>query len=283
MKKVFVFALCCIALASCNLGKEKDADIKASQERDSLNQIIAQKDNEINEMMATFNQIEAGFRAISEAEGRVTLNRTGEGSSAQSRIQENMQFIQQTMQQNKALIEKLRQQLKGSSVKSEQLQKTLDNLTKQLETKTQEIDQLRAELAARDIHIAELDEQVTNLNENVSNLTEQNQQRQEVITTQDKELNTAWFVFGTKKELKEQHILDGGEVLKSNFNKDYFTKIDIRQWKEIKLFSRKAEMLTPHPAGSYSLDKDDKDQYVLHILDAQKFWSTSKYLVILVK
>ena len=283
MKKAFVFVLCSIALASCNLGKEKDADIKATQERDSLNQIIAQKDNEINEMMATFNQIEEGFRAISEAEGRVTLNRSGEGSSAQSRIQENMQFIQQTMQQNKVLIEKLRQQLKGSSVKSEQLQKTLDNLTKQLETKSQEIEQLRAELAARDIHIAELDQEVTHLNENVSNLTEQNQQRQEVITNQDKELNTAWFVFGTKKELKEQHIMEGGEVLKSNFNKEYFTKIDIRQWKEIKLFSRKAEMKTTHPAGSYSLDRDENDQYVLHILDPQKFWSTSKYLVILVK
>ena len=275
MKKVFVFALCCLALASCNLG-----NVKAAQERDSLNQIIAQKDNEINDMMATFNQIEEGFRAISEAEGRVTLNRSGEGSSAQSRIQENMQFIQQTMQQNKALIEKLRQQLKGSSVKSEQLQKTLDNLTKQLETKTEEIEKLRAELAARDIHIAELDQTVTHLNENVSDL---NQQRQEVITHQDKELNTAWFVFGTKKELKEQHILEGGEVLKSNFNKDYFTKIDIRQWKEIKLYSRKAEMKTPHPAGSYSLDRDANDQYVLHILDPQKFWSTSKYLVILVK
>ena len=283
MKKAFVFVLCSLALASCNLGKEKDADIKATQERDSLNQIIAQKDNEINEMMATFNQIEEGFRAISEAEGRVTLNRSGEGSSAQSRIQENMQFIQQTMQQHKVLIEKLRQQLKGSSVKSEQLQKTLDNLTKQLETKSQEIEQLRAELAARDIHIAELDQEVTHLNENVSNLTEQNQQRQEVITNQDKELNTAWFVFGTKKELKEQHIMEGGEVLKSNFNKEYFTKIDIRQWKEIKLFSRKAEMKTPHPAGSYSLDRDENDQYVLHILDPQKFWSTSKYLVILVK
>ena len=72
-------------------------------------------------------------------------------------------------------------------------------------------------------------------------------------------------------------------MLKSNFNKDYFTKIDIRQWKEIKLYSRKAEMKTPHPAGSYSLDRDANDQYVLHILDPQKFWSTSKYLVILVK
>ena len=53
MKKVFVFAMCCVALASCNLGKNSDAELRAMQERDSLNQIIAQRDNELNDMMST--------------------------------------------------------------------------------------------------------------------------------------------------------------------------------------------------------------------------------------
>jgi hypothetical protein len=42
-------------------------------------------------------------------------------------------------------------------------------------------------------------------------------------------------------------------------------------------------MLTAHPAGSYSLQQDAGKQYVLRITDPQKFWSTSKYLVVLVK
>ena len=77
--------------------------------------------------------------------------------------------------------------------------------------------------------------------------------------------------------------LDRGEVLQSNFNKEYFTKIDIRIDKEIKLYSSSAEILTNHPAGSYTLQRDAKKQYVLRITDPQAFWSTSKYLVILVK
>ena len=93
---------------------------------------------------------------------------------------------------------------------------------------------------------------------------------------------SAWFFFGTKKELKEHNILDHAEVLQSNFNKDYFTKIDIRIDKEIKLYSSSAEILTNHPAGSYTLQRDAKKQYVLCITDPQRFWSTSKYLVILV-
>ena len=89
--------------------------------------------------------------------------------------------------------------------------------------------------------------------------------------------------FKTKKELKEQRIIDGDRVLESNFNKSYFTKIDIRVEKEIKLYSKYAKILTMHPSDSYTLEKDANKQYVLRITNPQIFWSTSKYLVILVK
>ena len=71
--------------------------------------------------------------------------------------------------------------------------------------------------------------------------------------------------------------------MRSNFNKEYFTKIDIRIDKEIKLYSKSAEILTSHPASSYSLQRDANQQYVLRINDPQAFWSTSKYLVVQVK
>jgi len=103
------------------------------------------------------------------------------------------------------------------------------------------------------------------------------------LNKQDKELNSAWFVFGTRRELIEQNILNRGEVLQSYFNKDYFTKVDIRIDKEIKLYSKEARILTNHPADSYTLTQNTKKQYVLHITDPQRFWSTSKYLVIEVK
>ena len=72
-------------------------------------------------------------------------------------------------------------------------------------------------------------------------------------------------------------------MLQSNFNKNYFTKIDIRVDKEIKLYSKDAKMLTAHPASSYTLTQDNNKQYVLRITNPQVFWSTSKYLVVLVK
>ena len=108
--------------------------------------------------------------------------------------------------------------------------------------------------------------------------------RRLTVASQDKALNAAWFVFGTKSELKDQKILEKGDVLKSaDFNKDYFTQIDIRTDKEIKLYSKRAELLTTHPVGSYELVKDAKGQLTLKITNPTEFWSVSRYLVIQVK
>lgn len=283
MKKLFFVTACAMAVVSCNQDAVKKAELAATQQRDSLEQIIAQKDNEINDMMTTLSDIEEGFREITEAQNRVTIAKQGEGTNTKQRITENMQFIQEAMRQNKELINKLKQQVRESTVKGGQLKKIIDNLTQQMEVKDKQLQALREELDKKDIHIAKLDEQVADLNTNVTSLKEENTQKAQTISTQDKALNTAWFVFGTKKELKEQNILDAGEVLRSNFNKDYFTKIDIRIDKEIKLYSKSAEVLTNHPAGSYTLQRDANKQYVLRITDPQSFWHTSKYLVIQVK
>lgn len=284
MKKLLFLAigLTLITFMGCKEDR-KVADVAGFSQNDSLQKIIAQKDNEINDIMETFNQIEAGFKEINEAENRVSLMKDGEGANRRQQLVENVQFISATMKENRTLIEKLRRQLRVSSVKSDNLKKTIENLVAELEEKDNQLQQLRAELDAKNIHIAELDQTISGLNDNVTNLQTESSQKSATIQAQDKQLNTAWFVFGTKKELKEQRIIDGDRVLESNFNKSYFTKIDIRVEKEIKLYSKYAKILTMHPSDSYTLEKDANKQYVLRITNPQIFWSTSKYLVILVK
>ena len=282
MKKLLFIGLCLMAVASCRQEAPK-VDTEAVRQRDSLNQVITERDNEINDMLATFNEIEEGFREINEAQNRVSVAKQGEGATKKQLIRENVQFIQSTMRQNRELINKLQQQLRESTFKGDQLKRTIENLTQQLVEKDAELQKLRAELDAKDIHITELDEQIAGLNTNVTELKEESSQKTTTINAQDKQLNTAWFVFGTKDELKDQKILVDGKVLQSNFNRDYFTKIDIRIDKEIKLYSRSAKMLTSHPAGSYTLERNSNKHYVLRITNPQLFWSTSKYLVVLVK
>jgi len=285
MRTLMILLAAITLLTGCQQNKMQEAHRQALQhQRDSMDLIIQQKDREINDMMSTMNNVVEGFRAISEAEERVTLTRMDEGADASERIRENMQFIHQTMRQNRELINKLRNQLRQSSVKSDELRRALDNLSLQMEEKDARLAQLTAELEAKNVQIGELQEQVTDLSQNVTALQEETASKSQTILSQDKQLNTAWFVYGTKKELKEQHILEGGKVLQSdNYNRDYFTKIDIRIDKEIRLYSRSAKILTHHPASSYTLQQDANRQYILRIDDPQRFWSSSKYLVVLVK
>ena len=282
MKKLFIFAMCAMAMASCNEGAKK-AETQAQAERDSLNQVIAQKDDEINDMMTTLIDIEEGFREITEAQNRVTLAKSGEGTNTKQRIAENFQFIQSMMQQNKDLINKLKQQVRESSIKGDKLKKVIASLTEQMETKDKQITDLVEQLELKNIHIGELKYAINTLKEDAQSLQDENEAQSKTINAQDKQLNTAWFAYGTKDELKKQHILESGKVLQANFNKEYFTKIDIRVDKEIKLYSKSAKLLTTHPASAYTLQQDANKQYVLRITDPQAFWSTSKYLVVQVK
>ena len=282
MKKLCIFAMCAMVMASCNEGAKK-AEAQARAERDSLNQVIAQKDDEINDMMTTLIDIEEGFREITEAQSRVTLAKSGEGTNTKQRIAENFQFIQSMMQQNKDLINKLKQQVRESSIKGEKLKKVIASLQETMEKKDQQIVELSEQLELKNIHIGELKYAINSLKEDARSLQDENDAQSKTINAQDKQLNTAWFAYGTKDELKKQKILDGGKVLQGSFNKEYFTKIDIRVDKEIKLYSKSAKVMTTHPASSYTLQQDANKQYVLRITDPQAFWSTSKYLVVQVK
>ena len=285
MKKLTVLFVCAAMLASCDSFKGGNKDLKA--ENDSLLMELTQRNAELDDMMGTFNEVQEGFRKINAAESRVDLQRgtiTENSASAKQQIASDIEFISKQMEENKAQIAKLQAQLKNSKYNSTQLKKAVEALTTELNAKQQRIEELQTELASKNIRIQELDAAVIDLSAEKETLTAENEAKAKTVAEQEKSLNAAWFVFGTKSELKAQKILQSGDVLKSaDFNKDYFTQIDIRTTKEIKLYSKRAELLTTHPAGSYELVKDDKGQLTLKITNPTEFWSVSKYLVIQVK
>ena len=100
---------------------------------------------------------------------------------------------------------------------------------------------LQEELAKRDVRIQELDNAVSELAGQVNTLSEETEKQKSTISSQEKEINTVYYVFGTTKELKEQKIISGGglckasEVMKGDFNKNYFTKEDLRTFKQVSL------------------------------------------------
>ena len=271
-----------LLVLACTEEKKQEQPINNTAE-DSLRKVIEQRENEINDMFATLNEIQEGFRLISEAEGRVALADNSEGTDPTASMKRDILFIQKRMDENKKLISKLHQQQRESSFRSDELKRTIENIEAQLVEKDKELNRLRTQLAQKDVHITELDDVIADLNTSVENLKEESSQKTQTIAQQDKQMHQAWYVFGTKKELRKQNILTNEGVLRQNFNKSYFTQIDTRVDREVKLYSKYAKLLTNHPNGSYTLQKDANGQYVFRVVNPQQFWQTSRYLVILVK
>jgi hypothetical protein len=182
------------------------------------------------------------------------------------------------MNKNKQKLASLRTKLKDSNERNDELEKFIARLTVEIEEKDAQINDLKGELEKMNVAM-------TALNTNY----EQSQQESAAKTEQ---LNTAYYAFGTSKELVKNNILtkEGGfigmgktEKMKENFNKGYFTKVDISTLNEITLGAKKAKLVTTHPAGSYKIEGKDGKAEKLVILNSADFWSTSKYLVIVVE
>jgi chromosome segregation ATPase len=282
MKKILCFVSCLAVLTSCDYFTREKEQLTA--QNDSLTVALSEKQFALDQAMQSIADIQEGFRAINEAEGRVAIQTGVEGVTDAQRLKEDLQFIQQKMEENRKQIEQLQKKLNASGSEAASLRKVLANLQQELADKTASIAALHSELAQKNFRIAELDSAVVMLTTDVNTLQEITDAQHEVIEQQVTQLHTAWYVYGTAKELKEQNILKDGKVMSSaDFNKNYFTEIDTRDDSVFPLYAKNAKLLTVHPAGSYEFTKDESKQLTLSIIDAEAFWSVSRYMVILVR
>lgn len=287
MKKLFIGCACLALLASCNV--KNSSEYKALQaEKDSLAQLNVKSNGELTEMMGVINDVEENFRQIKEAEKYLTIESQGKGemnSDTKTRVLDDFAMINDMLQKNKDQINKLNQRLKNSGGENSSLKKMVERLNAELQDRGKTIADLQAALTKRDAQIAELELNMKNLNDNVETLNAQAQKQAETIKQQDKEINSAYYMFGTGKELKESKVISGGflastKVLSQNIERSKFIKIDIRDLKSIPVYAKKAKVLSEHPKDSYKLEKDNTDNVVLIISDYQKFWSLTRYLII---
>jgi predicted nuclease with TOPRIM domain len=242
---------------------------------------------ELDDMLSTLNEIQVSIESLREAEHYLNIRQSGEITpTVRDQIKSNVLLIAETLKSNREQLAQLQSKLKASDVRSAELQNSIKRLSAEMDRKAEMVAALQEELTRKDVRIRELDETVAALTEDVSSLSQTAAARAEQLDVQEKELNRAYYCYGTRRELKEQNILTGGglfskpKALQSVFNKDYFIAIDVREVTEIPLFDGKAKVRTNHPAESYELARDGDGNLTLRILDVRQFWNFSEYLVI---
>jgi len=284
LNKLRTFAILFIATLffACNTDELENKIADLEQQNMELQGGMGEKDGQIEEYMKSMNEIYDNLAVIKEKENLITTNfdmSNGEiDESMKEKIVQDINLINGLLEENKQKMAALNSKLKKSNLKVAELEKMIANLMIQLEDKDAEIGSLQNQLASA--------------NEQLKVLFEEYNNRIEEIGEQTDKLNTAYYCYGTSKELKEQGVVtkEGGFIgigktakLSEDFNEDYFTQIDITLVQQIDLKSKKAKLITNHPSESYTIEGEEGKADKLVITDADKFWSASKYLVIVVE
>jgi chromosome segregation ATPase len=285
-KKIFAILLAGISvLSSCSNSDKSGNDDQQQQEaleqatREELAAAVSDRD----QLLSLMNEIQEGINDIKNLENIVTVN-TSETPDRRAQIKNDIAAIQQALADRQTRLDQLEKKLASSNLYSANLKKTIESLRAQIETQAAEIERLNGELASAHKHIAELDNKVDSLNTTVSNVSSERDAAQQHSEELTNEMNICYYALGSAKELKEHKILESGflkktKIMKSDFDKSFFTQADKRSFTVLNLHSNKAEIITNQPADSYTI-YEQNGQKVLKITNPEKFWSLSNYLVI---
>lgn len=286
MKKFITLGLiAALGLSACDSGKSdkaKENEALNQATREELASAVAERD----QLFSLYNEISQGMEQIKQLENILTVsnNIPGETSTQREQIMSDMAAIQKALQDRREKLEELEKKLSNSSQTNNTLRQTISNLRAQLESQSAEIVTLKDNLDQARQRIGQLDAAVDSLSSTVAVVSDERDIAQEESVTLANELNTCYYAIGSKSELKERHIIETGflrktKLMKGDFDQSFFTTADKRTLSRIALHSKKAEVLTNQPEGSYIIDSDN-GQKVLIITNPDAFWSLSNYLVI---
>ena len=286
---VLSLALISMAFASCNTHQEElDAAIKKN---DSLSLILQNKDNELDSLFATLNEIEENLAAVNSRYNSVQeLRRANiEGQpNVKSQINAQIKDIENLMATNKQKIASLQAKINTDTKEGTRLQELVSRQEERIAAQESQIAQLLTELENNKVLIKKL-------NQDVSDLTASNEQKEQYIKQQTAEANRAYYVVGSYDELNEAGIVSkaGGFIgigrrqgTNSEMPLDRFTQIDRTKVTTIPINMRKALVVSKHPENSYELVMDENDTKMvsyLRILNPAKFWEQTRFLVISTK
>lgn len=287
MKKIAYFIALLFVLSAC-IGNNKSEVERLKAENDSLHNAKMMLEEEVNDYFSVLSDVQQNIEKIKTTQNVISVQPLRENTpqDVRNKVMQDMAYLNEMIKNNQTELDNLRSRLKKSTFKLSDVEKTLAQLTKQLEIEATKVARLQAVILQKDSLISRLDNKVDSLGKNIDNLNQQNEEKKDVIKSQDQQLHSAWYAIGSKKELRDNKIttseglFSAQKVLQSDFNKNYFVKIDARETRTIPLYtSSKVKILTSHPKTSYHLEEEN-DSFMLVITNPSDFWSVSKYLVV---
>eukprot|EP01156_Anaeramoeba_ignava_P015443 Anaeramoba_ignava/a613424_8.p1 GENE.a613424_8~~a613424_8.p1 ORF type:complete len:298 (+),score=40.76 a613424_8:186-1079(+) len=283
---LFTAFLAALIFNSCNNAERIQKIEELEAENIQLKKERADNMQALYNFTETLNLIQSNLDTIKQKEriiSTIANNDIEHQSDAKDKITQDIESIYNKLIDNRRAMAKMQHQLGKETEKNKSLKQIIDRMNKQMDEKILEIEHLRSQLET-------MQGEITGLKGLIDTLRGLSAQQKQIIELQQEELETVFYAYGTKKELKENGVVEKGKVLglgggkniDNNLNKEYFTSANKFKLRSINLKAKKVKLITPHPTDSYKL-MGEKPIDSLVITDPVKFWSNSQYLVIEIK
>ena len=280
-------------VGSIYIFSQKDLKINSLQsEKQNLSQSLTQKDSLVNNLEATFDEIESNLKFIKEKRAQLSIQKENQTEQGRDSIVKDVKLMNQMLEESSQKINELQDKLKKSGLDLRSFERRIARMNKNIKDQNAQIADLQKQVEQKTTQVNELNGQVGQLSTKTSEQADSIANQKTRLSEKTLRLNTGYVIYGTYKDLKEKGVLtkEGGilglgasKTLKNSFNEQNFTKINIQETKSIPLHVKKAKVITDHPADSYKLVKDGNGIAYLEITNPKSFWKISKYAVIEVK
>lgn len=256
-------------------------------------QLLQSKDSLEFILMNALDEIDNRLDSIRDTQGYLVI---GPGSnsdvvySKKEQILNNIGMLRTVISDNSRKIQALEQKLRKADYNTTQLQNKLASYNQRNESILAEINSLKAQLAEKDEQLnAEIDKNSL-LSEKIDRQAISYNDLKEKFEKVESDAYTAYYISGSKKQLKDLRILEKkkipvinvaySEKVTSYFPSGEFERVDTRDEAIIPVHTKKAELITPHPKESYVWRDDEEGMRNLCITNPEMFWQASRFLVI---
>lgn len=291
----FLVGAICLGAAACSDVKQSKEYQRVASDRDSLIEMVMEREQEIHEFSKEFDQIEKNLSAIDTNKARVLILSAKGKMASKDRIHTLIADIYIALDQNQLIIRRLEKQIAaGSNTKG--LKDIITSLKGTLDAKEVEIKALENELSTLQLEVKNLKDAIA-YKENLlaerdtllAKKEEKIHQQEKIIEEKETELTKAFYIRGTARELAKAGIVrkEGGligmgsvKMLGEKLGGDRVKNLNTKTDKMILVGRyKKKKVVSTHPSDSYFFIARDGQIYI-KISFPEKFWSISKYLVV---
>jgi regulator of replication initiation timing len=274
-----------LALVGCD-AREKELEKEAvlmHSKMDSLQAVIGSRDAYFDEIVASINAVYTDLEGVRQTEEQIRLEagkQEGGVSATSTSNQSRVDLLNQ--------VEKIGNSLQESRKQIARLEKKVGSLSRESKGLNEMVASLKQQLAEREQTIAMLETDLGDLKNQVAEKSNQIVERDAIIQAKDTELNTVYYITGTRDELEELGILDdeGGflglgstSVLASGVDESLFNRFDMTGDRSITV-EGEIEEIVPKRSEQYYQSENGEESSNLQILNPDKFWQ-ERYLVII--